>query len=186
MSFWLFVIFPFLSDDTSALSITFSSWQPFSASITSQEVYFQEHNLCYIMYNVPPCYALTTALNDYKSILHLCWLLEQYACIASSNKTIFFIFFISSAKKVKWLITVSTDLPKLQLWQHQHQPSQAQGVLCGKHWRAGKIEDRWSIPATRSASLMPDTNGSQGRRQINHGLVVIYSTAQAPDYQRMI
>lgn len=42
----------------------------------------------------------------------------------------------------------------------------------------------WSIPATRPPTLRQfdatDANGSQGRRQIKHDLVVMNSTSQTP------
>lgn len=45
-------------------------------------------------------------------------------------------------------------------------------------------EDGWSVPATRLLPLRQfdatDANGSQGRRQIKRGLLVMNSKAQAP------
>lgn len=43
-------------------------------------------------------------------------------------------------------------------------------------------EDRWSVPATRISSFhqfdVTDANGSQGRKKIKHGLVIMNSKAQ--------
>lgn len=63
---------------------------------------------------------------------------------------------------------------------HTLQTGSAQEALAHP---AGR-KDGWSVPATRLSSLRQfdatDANGSQGRRQIKRGLVVMNSKAQAP------
>lgn len=82
------------------------------------------------------------------------------------------------------LITVFRDIPKLHLWHCQRLARWVlvwQTLLKSAH-PAGR-EDGWSVPATRLSPLRQfdatDTNGSQGRRQIKRGLVIMNSKAQA-------
>lgn len=89
---------------------------------------------------------------------------------------------------------VFRDLPRLHLWQHSILSARFIQLLGGKHFSnrqctgtlanpAGR-EDGWGLPVTRLSLLRQfdaiDANGSQGRRQIKRGLVVMNSTAQAP------
>lgn len=90
-------------------------------------------------------------------------------------------------------MTVFRDLSKLHLRQHSILSARFTWLLGGKHFSnrqctgtlanpAGR-EDGWGLPVTRLSSLHQfdpiDANGSQGRRQIKRGLVVMNSTAQA-------